>query len=187
MLLGGHVEIENTIEEWIQSDLDRMRALYLASDLQLNDWCIAAGFVRNLVWDKLHRKEKPTPLNDLDLIYYNPCDIDSAKDRQLELRLKAISHRPWSVKNQARMHIRNKDNPYSSTLDAMSYWVELETAVGIKLTETDEIEIVAPFGVANLFRNSITINNKRRKPEDFCKRIENKNWLSQWPNLKVTV
>ena len=180
------MEFESIIKDWIRSDKDRMRALHLASTLQLNDWCIAAGFVRNLVWDKLHKKENPTPLNDFDLIYYDSCNIDSAQDKELEMQLKVDSSQPWSVKNQARMHIRNKDKPYTSTLDAMSYWVEIETAVGVKLSETDKIEIVAPFGISNLFGNTITINEKRRKPGDFYKRIKMKNWLSQWPNLKVT-
>jgi hypothetical protein len=180
------VESEEIIKEWIRSDHVRMRALHLASNLKLRDWCIAAGFVRNLVWDKLHQKKASTPLNDFDLIYYDPNNIESAKDKQLELRLKNLTNQPWSVKNQARMHIRNKDTPYTSTHDAMSYWVEIETAVGVKLSEAGEIDIVAPFGLANLFGNTITINRKRRKPEDFYKRIESKNWLSQWPNLKVT-
>ncbi len=181
------MEFDNIIKDWIGNDSDRMRALCLASTLQLNDWCIAAGFVRNLVWDKLHEKETPTPLSDIDLVYFDPNDIAAVKDRQFEAQLKVHSRLPWSIKNQARMHTRNNDNPYTSTYDAMSYWVEIETAVGAKLSATGEIEIVAPFGVANLFRGTITINGKRRKPGDFYKRIRNKNWLSQWPNLKVSV
>ena len=179
------MESEEIIKEWIRSDQVRMRALHLASELNLPDWCIAAGFIRNLVWDKLHKKEASTPLNDFDLIYHDPKNIAPGKDKQLELRLKKRTNQPWSVKNQARMHIRNKDRPYTSTSNAMSYWIEVETAVGVKLSETGEIKIVAPFGIENLFRNTITINRYRRKPEDFYKRIESKNWLSQWPKLKV--
>lgn len=180
------MELENTIKEWIRSDEARMNALHLASTLNLDDWCIAAGFVRNLVWDRLHDKEASTPLNDLDLIYYDPVNIESASDETFERRIKDSSNHPWSVKNQARMHIRNKDMPYTSTLDAMSYWVEIETAVGATLSETSEIEVIAPFGIESLFSNTVTMNKKRRKPEDFHRRIKTKNWLSQWPKLKVS-
>ena len=90
-MLCGHMEFESIIKDWIRSDKDRMRALHLASILQLNDWCIAAGFVRNLVWDKLHKKENPIPLNDFDLIYYDSCNIDSAQDKELEMQLKVDS------------------------------------------------------------------------------------------------
>lgn len=184
--LGDKLIHQDLIRQWVLDDTARMRALQLAAELNLPDWCLAAGFVRNLVWDRLHNREEPTPLNDLDLVYYDSGDLDPQMDRQLELRLKALSQQPWSVKNQARMHLRNCDNPYTSTRDAMSYWVEIETAVGIRLSTVGELEIVAPFGLANLFEYTITFNRKRIKSDDFHARIEKKNWLSLWPGLKVS-
>ena len=55
------MKFSDQVIEWIESDRDRMEALELASTLGLNDWCLAAGFVRNLIWDKLHNKEVLTP------------------------------------------------------------------------------------------------------------------------------
>ena len=179
------LKYHDLVTDWIANDPARTRALHLASSLKLDDWCLAAGFVRNLVWDRLHNKPKPTPLNDLDLIYFDPRNIDPDSDRKFESQLRSLSKQPWSVKNQARMHERNGDRPYSSSADAMSYWVEIETAVGIRLCETGELEIVAPFGLANLFQYSITINRKRSKKDEFQHRIDNKNWQSLWPGLKV--
>ena len=40
------------IERWISQDGQRMAALEAARHLALPDWCLAAGFVRNLVWDR---------------------------------------------------------------------------------------------------------------------------------------
>lgn len=180
------MDLENQIKYWIKDDLERIEALQTASTLHLNDWCIAAGFVRNLVWDKLHKKQSLTPLNDVDLIYFDPTNPNEESDRLLERHLNSLSMLPWSVKNQARMHIRNGDSPYSSTCDAMSYWVEIETAVGVRLTKKDEIEMVVPFGVESLFESTITLNTKRAKPQDFYERIESKQWLSIWPKLEVT-
>ena len=37
------------------------------------------------------------------------------------------------------------------------------------ISDTGEIEVVAPFGVANLFGNTITINRKRERPDVFYK------------------
>lgn len=180
------MDFEYQIKNWIKNDVERAEALQIASTLHLNDWCIAAGFVRNLVWDKLHKKEFLTPLNDIDLIYYDSTNPGEGSDKLFEAHLNSISTLPWSVKNQARMHVRNRDKPYTSTCDAMSYWVEMETAVGVTLSMGGEIEILAPFGVARLFENSITINNKRRKPNDFFERIRRKQWLLQWPDLEVS-
>ena len=173
------------IVRWIEADDLRMSALRAASSLGLNDWCLAAGFVRNLVWDELHEISPHSPLNDFDLIYFDPVDSSEARDKSCELKLKKVISLPWSVKNQARMHMRNQDAPYRSTTDAMSYWVEVETAVGARLNDRGEVEIISAFGVEKLFTRTITINQKRRKESDFFARVERKRWLHQWPELEV--
>ncbi|MBP5980202.1 MAG: nucleotidyltransferase family protein [Halomonas sp.] len=173
------------LEQWIAQDKKRMEALYVAAEMGLSDWCLAAGFVRNLAWDKLHGVSIPTAFNDIDLIYFDPSDISEARDRHIEKRLKQIADLPWSVKNQARMHVRNLDQPYTSTADAMSYWVEVQTAVGAKLDDNGEVTIIAPFGVEPLFDFTITLNARRPKPLDFKRRIAEKRWLEIWPQLKV--
>jgi len=83
------------------------------------------------------------------------------------------------------MHARNFDKEYLSTTDAMSFWVEVETAVGIRKSSSQELKILAPFGVESLFNNTITINSKRAKIENFKNRVSEKKWLEQWPNLSV--
>lgn len=180
------MDFEQKIIDWISKDSARMDALSLASTLKLNDWCIAAGFVRNLVWDAMHKKLDQTPLNDIDLIYFDPSDTNEESEERYEAVLKQASAFPWSVKNQARMHLKNGDIPYVSTTDAMSYWVEVETAVGVRLSNSSSIEILAPFGVSSLFNSTITFNKKRDSLNDFYNRIEKKQWLSLWPKLTVS-
>ncbi len=181
----AEVNYEALITSWIEADATRYAALTLASDLRLNDWCLSAGFLRNLVWDNLHQKHKPTPLNDLDLVYFDPRNVSPEVDFALERQLKSRLALPWSVKNQARMHVQNDDHPYLSTADAMSYWPEVETAVGVKLTKDSKLAFVAPFGLDALFTRTITINPKRKKPEVFAKRLQSKHWLRIWPELCV--
>lgn len=179
------MSLNDQVIEWIESDRGRMEALALASTLGLNDWCLAAGFVRNLIWDKLHQKETLTPLNDIDLIYFDSNVTDEKTDLEYELRLKSLSSFPWSVKNQSRMHIRNNDQPYISTADAMSYWPEIETAVGATLIKNKGVVLVTPFGLEANFSNTITLNSKRPKPRDFKQRISGKAWCGNWPNLVI--
>lgn len=176
---------ETLIKEWIMADNKRCNALKHAAALELKDWCLAAGFVRNLVWDRIHGEHFSTPLNDIDLIYFNVSHKNKEADENYEAYLKSISNYPWSVKNQARMHIRNMDKPYSSTEDAMSYWVEVETAIGVRLSKNHDLKIVAPFGLDSLFNKTVTINSKRKKPEDFMARVNGKKWLELWPNLRL--
>ncbi len=162
-----------------------MQALRLAAEQDLPGWCIAAGFVRNLAWDKAHGYPHSTPLNDIDLIYFDDDDIAESRDRDIEKTLRRLSGLPWSVKNQARMHARNGDAPYTSTADAMRYWVEVETAVGAWLDDSGAVASIAPFGVAPLFNLTITLNPQRPKPFALKKRIAEKGWLESWPRLRV--
>lgn len=178
--------MEAALIDWIESDHIRLDALHVAARLNLDDWCLAAGFVRNLAWDHLHGYPAPTPLADIDLIYFDPSDTSAERDAQLQDELRAVSALPWSIKNQARMHVRNNDRPYLSTAEAMRYWVEVETAVGARLNgTTGKVALVAPFGIESLFAATITMNPKRRKPEVFAARLRSKGWLKTWPLLRV--
>jgi len=179
------MDYELQVKQWVAEDSERMRALSIAAELCLPGWCLAAGFVRNLVWDKMHHFSASTAINDIDLIYFDPKDVTVARDRGEEQKLSAISNFPWSIKNQARMHERNLDRPYTSTSNAMSYWPEVETAVGATLGGNGELLIIAPFGVEPLFDFTITLNSKRPKPREFRKRVAAKKWLEIWPKLTV--
>ncbi|AZG73889.1 nucleotidyltransferase family protein [Shewanella livingstonensis] len=128
--------LQAQISTWLQQDAQRRHALQVCravlTSLNISDWYIAAGFVRNLVWDKLHHIALQ-PLNDIDVIYWCDTDVSVARDRAIEAELRRQVDLPWSVKNQARMHLNNNDPAYLSCLDAMSYWPEMQTAVGVKL------------------------------------------------------
>ncbi len=176
---------ESTIREWIRNDPLRLAALEQAAALALPDWCLAAGFVRNLVWDKLHDYEQATLLADIDLIYFDPFDLSPERDLDIENRLKAKSGFNWSVKNQARMHIRNDDAAYTNTADAMMHWIEVETAIGVRLIVDGELELIAPFGLSFLENLTITLNQHRPKPIDFSARVAGKQWQKIWPKLRV--
>lgn len=88
--------------------------------------------------------------------------------REVQLQQKSADQHlafPWSVKNQARMHLRSGRQPYTSTDDTISYWVEVEveTAMGARLNASGDIELVAPLGLGALFTRTITLNPKNGK------------------------
>jgi hypothetical protein len=82
------------------------------------------------------------------------------------------------------MHIRNNDDLYSSSLDAMSYWPEKETAVGIRKLSDGNFECISAFGFNSLFNLQITHNPKRLRSV-FEHRINSKGWLTTWANLSI--
>jgi len=176
---------QQTIIDWIEQDPMRMLALRTAHELGLNDWCLAAGVVRNVVWDCLHELAEPTPLNDIDVIYFDSQDISGATEKSLEERLRIAALLPWSVKNQARMHVLHGHAPYASSSEAMSYWVETETVIGAMLNRSGKVELVAPLGTTELFEFSITANPRHGNPEVMLERVESKGWLTRWPRLQL--
>jgi hypothetical protein len=176
----------NKIIRLIEIDTVRVKALKQVAALRLPDCYIAAGFVRNLVWDSLHHQSEATPLNDVDVIYFDSSE--SKSDRYLEYEQQLRLEMPnlnWQVRNQALMHIRNGDAPYRSSVDAMGYWPEKETAVAVRLNDKLEYECVSAFGFDSLFDLKISHNPVRLK-KLFVSRVEGKNWLAKWPLLKVT-
>jgi hypothetical protein len=170
------------LEDWLAGDTLRMSVLEAVKDLSLPDAVVAAGFIRNLVWDKLHNLPM-TPLNDVDVIYFDPECIHNASEKEAILKTTNPALN-WEVKNQAIMHLRNGDAPYQSSEDAMRYWPEKETAIGVRLSQDNRFDWVAPFGIESLFQQHITHNPVRSKAV-FLARVQGKNWLQQWPNLSV--
>jgi len=180
--------MKNYLEEisnWVFCDSLRLEALKAVQALKLPDCYIAAGFLRNLAWDKYHGYLHSAPLNDLDVIYFDPDCLDENSEKELVIQLSKELKQPWSVKNQARMHIPNNSLPYLSSLDAMKYWPELETAVGVRLAENNELQVISPFNLGHLFKGTITRNFLCRDSALFGLRLEKKKWQTTWPRLKV--
>ena len=175
------------IIELIQQDSLRVEALECITCLDLPQCYLAAGFVRNLVWDNLHQKLTPSALNDIDVIYFAPDEVDDdiylTYEAELTLRMPHVN---WQVRNQAKMHIRNGDRPYQNIVDAMSFWPEKETAVAIRKAEHNNYECIAAFGFESLFALQLTYNAKRSR-DIFEGRVKLKGWLTQWPRLKVSL
>ncbi|MGB0894476.1 MAG: nucleotidyltransferase family protein [Parashewanella sp.] len=180
-------EHEQQLQQWIATDPLRMRAILAVTQVmqmfKQNDYLIAAGFVRNLVWDKLHG-QSCTKLTDIDVIYFNPADIDKQRDNEIEQALCLIEPSlPWSVKNQARMHVKHGDQPYNNCVDAMRYWPEQETAIGVRLIN-EQICVYSAFGINTLFELQLTHNRNRNK-NTFLQRVKQKKWQQVYPKLLI--
>jgi len=171
----------------MEEDPLRLQALECLIQLNLPDSYIAAGFVRNLVWDHLHNKTVATPLNDIDVIYFDgqETDKDQYKYYQQSLQMK-MPQVTWQVRNQALMHERNGDLPYKSSLDAMRYWPEKETAVAIRMTAQGKLECISAFGFNSLFNLQLS-HNPKRDIRVFEQRINIKGWFQRWPKLSIVL
>ncbi|MBI5391510.1 nucleotidyltransferase family protein [Candidatus Woesearchaeota archaeon] len=207
--MGNSIKVLTTEEDLlaiIASDQWMMDILRTARSLELPDWWIGAGFVRNAVWDFLHGYEERTPLNDIDVIYFKKIHRSSTelaflfdliaenkpnplweKEKQLEEKLTRYNPSlSWSVKNQFRMHLKNGDPPYFSSVDALAHWTETATCVGVSLDHKDQLHLTAPYGLSDLFQLLV-------RPTPFLayrigiyrERILRKKWKETWPRLQI--
>jgi len=163
-----------------------MRLLRVVRDHGPQDAWIAAGFVRNAVWDVLHGYRDPTPLSDIDVLYFSADNLEPEADYAWERRLLEVCPgAPWSVRNQARMHLRNGDSPYRDCADAMCRWPEVCTAVAVRL-HGESLEWLAPLGIDDIWSLRVRpTEHCRAKPHIYRERIAAKNWPACWPKLRI--
>ena len=178
------------IKTLIQEDKWMMDILKATRQLELPDCWICAGFVRSKIWDTLHGYVERTPLEDIDVIYFDANNKEESEEKKWEDQLlKLMPTIPWSVKNQARMHKINNLPPYQSSEEGIANFPETVTAIGVKLDKQNKIELVAPYGIADILQLTVNPVPRFAANKDLLKvyeqRIQRKNWLSVWPNIRI--
>ena len=182
---------EDDLIRLVEEDTWMMNILQTAMHLQLPDWWICAGFVRSKIWDVLHGFEKRTPLPDIDVIYFDNNNLDEEEEKRLEERLKRMDPAiPWSVKNQARMHVvNNLPAAYTSATDAISKFPETVTALGLSLDRNHKLVLTAPHGIEDVIQMRVRptahfLNNEALSTV-YEKRMVNKDWKATWALLQI--
>jgi len=149
---------------------------------------IAAGFVRNRVWDALYEPRPVVPENDVDVVYFCRENISPDEDYTYEAALECLAPRvEWQVRNQARMHSFGGYPPFGSVEEALMHWAETATSVGVRLLVGGGMEFIAPFGYDDLTNHTLRISPAMKVHDavGFEKRLAAKGWEKRWPNLKV--
>lgn len=167
-------------------------ALVAARSLNLPSWCIGAGAVRNLVWDSLHGYQTPSDLPDIDVAHFNATDLSAGHDVEIQCRLNdRYPFVPWEVTNQAGVHVWFESTfghpvtPLASLEDAVATWPEFATSVGVSLRDDDSIDVIAPYGLDDLFAMIVRRNPARVSIDTFRKRVEQKQYQKRWPRVRV--
>ena len=167
-------------------------ALAAARNLNLPSWCIGAGAVRNLVWDSLHNFQTPSALSDIDVAYFDASDLSAQRDAEIQHRLNTVYPvAPWEVTNQAAVHtwfeaaFGHPVEPLVSLEDAVASWPEFATTVGLTLRDDDSIDVIAPYGLDDLFAMVVRRNPARVSVDTYRRRVEQKQYQKRWPNVAV--
>ncbi|WP_227394958.1 nucleotidyltransferase family protein [Jeotgalibacillus aurantiacus] len=182
---------EEDIHNLIQSDRQMMSIIRAAGTLGLPDWWICAGFVRSKIWDTLHGFDERTSIPDVDVIYFDPADLREETEKGYEQRLfQMMPEVPWSVKNEARMHLVNGLAPYTSSEDAISKFPETATALGVTLDQQHKLVLTAPSGLEDVLNLQVkptaSFTETKERAAIYEERLVKKNWQSIWPKVSVT-
>ena len=165
-----------------------MTILTIIRDLDLKDSWLAAGSVRNFIWNLLSDKSPFDRETDVDVIFFDP-DVSYEETVSLENKLREdFPQYQWELKNQVYMHLHSPHTaPYTSSRDAMSKYPERCTAIGLRLHADATLELFAPYGLEDILNFQVSPTPHFLENEDRMKlyqeRLSKKNWQEKWKNL----
>ena len=179
---------EQDLLEVFRKNPDMMAILTIIRDLGLQDSWLAAGSVRNFIWNLLSDKSPFDHETDVDVIFFDPA-ISYEDTLGIERKLKEnFPQYQWELKNQVYMHLHSSHTaPYTSSRDAMSKYPERCTAVGLRLNEDSTLELFAPYGLEDILKFQVSptphfLDNEERM-KLYQERLLKKNWQKKWKNL----
>ncbi len=142
----------NTRLQIILADTPIGDVLPAISLVNLPNWWLAGGAVRNTVWRSIFGSKCELIINDFDIAFF-----DHYGNRSQELAAKTILAEKFpdyqfDVKNQASFaRWRPGRRPYSSTEDGITEWLHTSTAVGVRLDVQGQWQFFTPYGLDDLF------------------------------------
>lgn len=153
---------------------------------------LSAGVIRNWIWSEIHTQDYVFEHTEIDVIFYDLDDKNDQKSKLIKKQLEALYPlNDWDVTNQAWVHrwyrtcSGQRISPIQSIAQAMSFWPETATAIAVRLDEYNQLEIIAPFGLSDLFELKLRWNSTLVSREVFFKRVRSKLFLQRWPKLEV--
>jgi hypothetical protein len=172
-----------------------MAVLRAARQLALPDPLLFSGAVYQTAWNALTGRAPDHGIKDYDLGLYDPDTSWEAEDAWIR-RTAAALPPPLDalveVRNQARVHLWfasrfGEDEPYAplgSTAEALERFLCPAFAVGARLRDDGAVEIVAPFGLDDVFALRLRPNPRRsRRAEAFARVAASAR--ARWPELTV--
>jgi len=156
-----HTQPEERLAE-IFSRSEFLPVLKAIRALDLPDWWLAGGAVRNTVWRYLFPDRCQLGIKDFDIAFF---DRNGIREQELAAKQQLTEQFPqllFDVKNQASFGVwREWHFNFTSTEDGIAHWLHTATATGIRLSNSDVIEIFAPYGLSDLFAGIV-------RPTPYC-------------------
>ena len=179
---------ETEILDYFRENPDIMAILAIIRDLELKDSWLAAGSIRNFIWNLLSDKPAFDRETDVDVIFFDP-EVSYEETLAIENKLREdFPQYQWELKNQVYMHQHSPHTePYVNSCDAMSKYPERCTAIGLRLYADATLELFAPYGLEDILNFKVSPTPHFLENDDrmklYQKRLSKKNWQVKWKNL----
>ena len=156
----NQASLTERLEKIIRSDPDLMNILSAARELRLPHWRLVAGCLYQTVWNSLTGRPRGWGIKDYDLIYFDDGDLSWEREDAIIQHVAAALPNcpgPLEVRNQARVHLWFENRfgtPYPrlrSADESLLYYAAVVHALGVRLEDDNRLDIVAPFGLDDLF------------------------------------
>lgn len=126
------------------------------AQLDLPDWWLAGGAVRNTVWRSLFGERCELVINDFDIAFF---DLQGERSQELAAKTQLteqFSGYKFDVKNQASFaRWRQGRRPYHSVEDGVADWLHTATAVGVRLDRQGQWQFFVPYGLEDLWSGTV--------------------------------
>ncbi|MGB3637261.1 MAG: nucleotidyltransferase family protein [Rivularia sp. (in: cyanobacteria)] len=126
------------------------------SQVNLPNWWLAGGALRNTVWRSIFGEDCQLFIKDFDIAFF-----DENGSRNQELAAKAILTNLFpdylfDIKNQASFaRWRSGKKTFISTEDGIKNWLHTTAAIGVRLDNLGEWEFFTPYGLEDLFNGIV--------------------------------
>lgn len=177
---------EQDILKLIKEDSLMMNVLERAEKLNVPNWLIGSGFVRNKVWNHLSGREtEGIDATDIDLVYFDPTSNDQTRDEVLMQILQEETGLEWELQNKAYNYKSDTRSEYTSEEDVIAHWPETVTAIGVRI-ENGDLRLIAPYGIKDIVNFVVRPSPKFKDGvERIRERVAKKKWLEKWPSIRL--
>lgn len=175
-LVAGHPVIANILRRW--------------DEIALPDACLTGSIIAQARWNEVFGFDPHHGIADADIVYFDPGDLSDEAEKRAELRIEALfGDLPVrvDVKNQARVHLwyaakfGHAIDAYRSLADAIGTYPTTAAAIGLR--QRAKLEIIAPFGLADLLHPRVRANATQITEAYFAKKVAR--WQRYWPDLEI--
>lgn len=183
---------DKIVKSIITNNSDLMNILNIIKNQNLAQGALAAGSIRNTVWQKLHHQ--PFKLkSDVDVVFFDK-NIPEESNREIQHHLKKIAPQyRWEVKNEAYMHNYDFSNqtPFNSVTDAIAHFVETPTCIGAFLDDKNRLQLITPYGTKDMVNLTVQAIPPFKQDNEYLnvykERLKSKNWQKEWPKLNIII